>query len=364
MTLARGDRVALLTSGGDAPGMNAALRGAARVGAELGLEVVGVEDGYVGLMEGRLVPLDLHPLDDAARRGGTVLGTARSKVFPTPEGRARACEVIARERLRALVVVGGNGSLAGARTLLDAKTHEGGALAVAGLPASIDNDLACTSMAIGVDTAMNTIVEACDRILDTASAHRRTFFVEVMGRDMGYLAMTAGIAAGADAVLVRETDEEEGALVDRVVRSMQRAYAGPSPRRHLLVLKAEGVKMDVARLKALVDARIASSLPDVDTRVTVLGHVVRGGTPTAFDRLLGARLANVAVRELARGNSGFMTGWVGPGVGGAASEDDPYVVTSPIGEVLAETERMHRGESPLSAWRKRIYAEVETILDR
>src|SRR3954467_12491060 len=204
--LQAGDRVAILTSGGDAPGMNAAIRPGARGGGALGFEIVGVEDGYEGLIAGRVVPLDLRLLDEAARRGGTVLGTARSAAFRTDEGRARARQTIERERLRGLGVVGGNGSLTGAQ-LLD------GALRVAGVPASIDNDLGSTSMCIGVDTALNTIVEACDRISDTATAHRRTFVVEVMGRDCGYLAMTAAIAAGADAVLLREVGRSEGEIV-------------------------------------------------------------------------------------------------------------------------------------------------------
>ncbi|MEI8256324.1 MAG: 6-phosphofructokinase, partial [Deltaproteobacteria bacterium] len=204
MGLERGDRVGLLTSGGDAPGMNAALRGAARVGAELGLEMVGIVDGYAGLLDGRVVPLALRELDEASRRGGTVLGTARSKVFPTPEGQARARTAIAGAKLRGLVVIGGNGSLAGARSLLDVRT-DAGPLVIGGLPASIDNDLACTSMSIGVDTALNTIVEAVDRLADTATAHRRAFIIEVMGRDCGYLAMTSSIASGADVALIRET---------------------------------------------------------------------------------------------------------------------------------------------------------------
>ena len=357
MALGKGDRVALLTSGGDAPGMNSALRGAARVGAELGLEVVGIEDGYVGLMEGRVVPLDVRALDEASRRGGTLLGTARSKVFPTPEGQALARKAIAQHGLRALLVIGGNGSLTGAHTLRDT-------LLVGGVPASIDKDLACTSMAIGVDTAMNTIVEACDRIWDTATAHRRTFLIEVMGRDMGYLAMTAGIAAGADAVLVRENEKSEDAIVEQVVQTMVHAYRGSQTKRRVIVLKAEGVKIDINQLKVRVDERIATLLPDVDTRVTVLGHVVRGGTPTAFDRLLGARLANGAIRELASGRSDFMAGWFGPGATGEISAHDPYVVLSSLADVLAETTKLHQGNSPLAQWRKRVYAEVEAILDR
>lgn len=370
MALSKGDRVAVLTSGGDAPGMNAALRAAARVGAEMGLDMVGVEDGYAGLIDGRVVPLSIRALDEASRRGGTVLGTARSKAFPTPEGQARARETIARADLRGLIVIGGNGSLTGARTLRDVDT-KGGKLSVGGVPASIDNDLACTSMSIGVDTAMNTIVEACDRIFDTATAHKRTFIVEVMGRDCGYLAMTAGIAAGADAVLVRETDKTEAQIVEQVVSAIQRAYAPASDgagtfsgKRRVLVMKAEGVNIDSTRLKEAVDARIAEILPDVDSRVTVLGHVVRGGSPTAFDRLLAARLANAALRAVAAGQSDFMAGWSGPGIARPPCPWDPYVVLTPLDEVLSETAKLMSGDSDLAKWRKRIFQEVENILQR
>lgn len=366
MGLEKGDRVAVLTSGGDAPGMNAAVRAAFRVGVELGLDVVGVEDGYAGLLEGRVVPIQRRVIDDAVRRGGTVLGTARSKVFPTPEGQARARETIAKHDLRGLLVIGGNGSLTGARMLQGIETKKG-RLLVAGVPASIDNDLACTSMSIGVDTAMNTIVEACDRIFDTATAHKRTFIVEVMGRDCGYLAMTAGIAAGADTVIVRETNQSEAEVVDQVVRTMTRAYADrehpDDQKRRVLVIKAEGVKIDPARLKKLVDERVGPNLPDVDTRVTVLGHVVRGGTPTAFDRLLASRLANGAIRALHAGQTDVMAGWTGPGVTHPPCPWDPYVVLTPLDHVLAETARLLSGDSPLAQWRKRVFQEVEQIIE-
>jgi len=357
----KGDRVALLTSGGDAPGMNAALRAAARVGVALGLDVVGVEDGYRGLIDGRVRALDLRALDEAARRGGTLLGTARSKAFPTAEGQQQARATIARERLRGLLVIGGNGSLTGAQTLRDVIV-DGQPLKVAGVPASIDNDLAGTSMAIGVDTAMNTIVDACDRIGDTASAHKRAFIVEVMGRDCGYLAMTAGVAAGADAVLVREVGKDEAAVVEQVVQAMVEAYGRDSGKRRVLVVKAEGVRIESGRLKELVDARMLEALPGVDTRVTILGHVVRGGAPTAFDRLLAARLAHAAMRALADGQSDFMAGWSGPGVTGAPSPHDPYVVLTPLDQVLAETARLMEGHSELARWRKRIFDEIENVL--
>ncbi len=360
----RAQRLGVLTSGGDAPGMNAALRAAHRVGTALGFEVIGFEEGYRGLIEGRLQRLDASRLDDAARRGGTMLGSARSKEFITEAGQQRAKETILRERLGALLVVGGNGSLTGAQKLEGAPTFDGRNLRVAGLPASIDNDLGCTSMAIGVDTAMNTIVEACDRICDTASAHRRTFIIEVMGRDCGYLAMTSAVAAGADVVLIRELEKSDDALVDQIVLAIERAYGDPA-RRRLLVVKSEGVKLDSTRLKEAVDARIIPKIPDVDTRVTVLGHVVRGGSPSAFDRLLAARLANAATRALGEGESGFMAGWAGPGLpsgAGKLSPHDPYVVLTPIGEVLKETARLMDGTSDIAKWRRKIFSETEAIL--
>lgn len=368
------DRIALLTSGGDAPGMNAALRAAAKVGVSMGFDVVGIEDGYVGLMAGRVVPLDLRALDDAARRGGTILGSARSKIFPTEVGQREARAVILRENIQGLVVIGGNGSLTGARTLLQA-VNARGPLRVVGIPASIDNDLACSTMAIGVDTAMNTIVEACDRIADTASAHRRTFIVEVMGRDCGYLAMTSAVAAGADAVLVPEVGQTEEQVVANVVEMMTDAYTKNTGKRRVLVIKAEGVKIDSAALKTRIEQTAADKLKDVDTRVTVLGHVVRGGTPSAFDRLLAARLAHGAMRALIDGDNDVMAGWIGPGampsaagsdgkVGSKLSPHDPYVVLTPLEQVLNETAKLMSGESPVAQWRRRIVREIEPILSR
>ncbi|MSP60955.1 MAG: ATP-dependent 6-phosphofructokinase [Myxococcales bacterium] len=362
--LRKGDRIALLTSGGDAPGMNTGLRAAAKVGAALGLEVLGVEEGYKGLIEGRFRTLEPRALDDAARRGGTLIGTARSKLFMTEEGRARAREEILKARLRGLVVLGGNGSLTGARALDGTLCHDGSPLRVVGLPASIDNDLGCTAMAIGVDTAMNTIMEACDRIADTALAHQRVFIVEVMGRDCGYLAMTAGIATGADAVLFREGGKSDEQIVDQVMRAVEAAFARAAGRRHVLVIKSEGVSFDSGKLKEAVDARIAGRF-DTDTRVTVLGHVVRGGSPTAFDRLLASRLANVAVRALFEGQTQVMAGWTAPHTGRpsrAPSRHDPHVTLWPLEEVLAETAKMHSGDSEVVKWRVKALSEAEAVL--
>ncbi len=358
--LASGDRVGVLTSGGDAPGMNAALWAMARVGRSLGLEMIGVEEGYRGLLERRFRALEPHTLDDAARRGGTWLGSSRSAEFAGQTGQDRARETIRAERLRALVVIGGNGSLTGADALSRSIGEE---CAIAGVPASIDNDIGGTAMAIGVDTALNTIVEACDRICDTATAHRRTFIVEVMGRDSGYLAMTAAIGTGADSVLIREAGDSDQALVQKVVRAVEAAYARDASKRRVLVIKAEGVAFDSMRLKEAVDVVLAKSLPGVDTRVTVLGHVVRGGAPSAFDRLLGARFGHVAVRALFDGHTRFMTGSLGPGTAHqTACSYDPYVVLCPFECFVSETKELLDGTSPLARWRKQIFVEVEPLM--
>lgn len=359
-----GDRVALLTSGGDAPGMNAALRAAAKVGAALGLEMLGVDDGYRGLMEGRVRGMNLRALDDAARRGGTILGSARSKHFMTAEGRKQAQESIVGTRLSGLMILGGNGSLAGAQSLDGTLTHDGRPLRIVGLPASIDNDIGCTATAIGVDTAMNTIVEACDRIADTAGSHQRTFIVEVMGRDCGYLAMVAGLAAQADAVLFPEAGKSEGAIVDHVMHAIESAYARQGGRRHVLIIKSEGVKIDSLRLKQLVDEQLTIRFPDghIDTRVTVLGHVVRGGSPSAFDRMLATRLANAAVRALQAGQTQMMAGWTQPTQGRSPSPYDPHVTLWPLDEVLRETAKLHSGDNSLVRWRVQALTQAERIL--
>ena len=217
-------------------------------------------------------------------------------------------------------------------------------------------------MCIGVDTALNTIVEACDRISDTATAHRRTFVVEVMGRDCGYLAMTAAIAAGADAVLLREVGRSEGEIVEQVVRAMELAYARDSGSGACSSSSPRACKIDPAHLKSAVDERVRAGLPDVDTRVTVLGHVVRGGAPTAFDRLLAARLANAAVRALPTGTPASWPAGAAPALAGRRAPYDPYVVLTPIDEVLRETELLMCGESPLAKWRRRTFEEAESIL--
>jgi 6-phosphofructokinase 1 len=381
-------RIAILTSGGDAPGMNAAIRAATLVGRSLGAEVFGVERGYRGLLEDAIAPL--QPADVAAilREGGTILGSARCKEFAEREVRDRARANLARHGIDGVIVIGGNGSLTGALRLADPAelgggaatgTAEGPPLRVIGVPASIDNDLGLTGLAIGVDTAMNTIVEACDKIADTATAHDRTFIVEVMGRDCGYLAMTSAIAVGADLALFPEAGKPEAAIVEQIVETVltarARARAGGGDRgrrtRRVIVIKAEGVSIPIERLKAEVDARLRERAPGADpagieTRVTVLGHVVRGGRPSAFDRLLGSRLANVAVRALIAGESHKMAAWLPPtelpAEVAARSPADPYCWLVDLAAALAETEHLLAGRSPLSRWRAGAFEDIEDAL--
>jgi 6-phosphofructokinase 1 len=367
----RGMRIGILTSGGDAPGMNAAIRAATLVGRSQGAEVVGIERGYRGLLEDAVIPLMPSDVAGILREGGTILGSARCKEFHHPEVRDRARRVLANRGIDGLVVIGGNGSLTGALKLAAPEELGGQALAIAGVPASIDNDLGLTGLAIGVDTAMNTIVEACDKIADTATAHDRTFIVEVMGRDCGYLAMTSAIAVGADLALFPEAGKPEAQIVEQIVDTVLAVRRRSRRTRRVIIIKAEGVAIAIDRLKAQVDARLCDKVPDADpsgieTRVTVLGHVVRGGRPSAFDRLLGSRLGNVAVRALLAGTSHKMAAWMPPVElppdAGVRSPTDPYCWLVDLGAVLAETDNLLQGKTTLARWRAGAFAEIEDAL--
>jgi 6-phosphofructokinase 1 len=365
-------RIAVLTSGGDAPGMNAAIRAATLIGRALGAEVLGIERGYRGLLDDAFVPLGSPEVAGILREGGTILGSARCKEFHRREVRDRAREILARREIDGLIVIGGNGSLTGALHLADPAEIGGGRpLAVTGVPASIDNDLGLTGLSIGVDTAMNTIVEACDKIADTATAHDRTFIVEVMGRDCGYLAMTSAIAVGADLALFPEAGKPEAKIVEQIVETVLAIRAKQRRARKVIIIKAEGVNVAIDTLKARVDARLRERAPDaepsaIETRVTVLGHVVRGGRPSAFDRLLGSRLANVAVRALLAGQSHKMASWMPPvelaATAGARSPYDPYCWLVDLPAVLAETDNLLSGKSPLARWRAGAFDEIEDAL--
>jgi 6-phosphofructokinase 1 len=400
-------RIAILTSGGDAPGMNAAIRAAVLIGRASGADVVGIERGYQGLLEDAFVPLGPADVSGILREGGTILGSARCKEFHQRDVRDRARAILAKREVDGVLVIGGNGSLTGALHLADpAEIGSGRPLAAIGVPASIDNDLGLTGMSIGVDTAMNTIVEACDKIADTATAHDRTFIIEVMGRDCGYLAMTAAIAVGADLALFPEAGKPEAAIVEQIIDTVLAIRSRQRRARKVLIIKAEGVNVSVERLKTLVDTRLRERAPDaepraiasrdslpasssaeggavpiasrdslpasssaeggavpIETRVTVLGHVVRGGRPSAFDRLLGSRLANVAVRALVAGDSHRMAAWMPPvelaGAAAVRSAHDPYCWLVELRAVLEETQNLLSGNSPLARWRAGAFDEIE-----
>ncbi len=360
-------RIAILTSGGDAPGMNAAVRAATLLGVGKGLEVFGVQRGYQGLLDDELIELGPRDVGAIIRDGGTMLGSARCLDFHEAARRDDARRVLAARGIEGLIVIGGNGSLTGLLALTDPAECDIPLKGI-GIPASIDNDLAITRLAIGVDTAINTIVEACDKISDTASAHDRTFIVEVMGRRCGYLAMTSAIASAANAVLFPEMDKSDDEVVETVVRAVVRAQQRTERNKRVLVIKAEGVDIPIERLKARVDERVREETgrTNIETRVTVLGHVVRGGRPSALDRMIGSRLANAAVGGLLEGHSRMMTAWTPPSAVPTEhvkkARSDPQVSLVDLEYTLRETKAMLEGTSNFVKWRQKVFAEIEEVL--
>jgi 6-phosphofructokinase 1 len=352
--------------------MNAAIRATTLIGRAAGCEVYGVERGYKGLVEGAFVPLGAADVQGILRDGGTILGSARCKEFHERAVRDRARSQLSERKIDGLVVIGGNGSLTGAMALGDPEEAAGRmAPRVVGIPASIDNDIGLTGLAIGVDTAMNTIVEAVDKIADTATAHDRTFIVEVMGRDCGYLSMTSAIACGADLALFPEAHRSEDQVVDAIIDAVAKVRSRSRRNRRVIVIKAEGVHVGVDRLKERVDARLRERLggddmSSIETRVTVLGHVVRGGRPSAFDRLLGSRLANVATRALIGGKTHKMAAWMPPvelpEEVGARSTADPYCWLVDLAAALVETDSLLHGKSQLARWRAGVFDDIEDAL--
>jgi 6-phosphofructokinase 1 len=287
-------RIGVLTSGGDAPGMNAAIRAVVRTGLDQGWEVCGVRNGYAGLIAGQLQPLLARDVGGIIHQGGTVLGSARCAEFATDAGRRKALDVLAARNVEALVVIGGNGSQAGAEAL----SRMG--FPVVGVASTIDNDLVGSEITIGVDTALNVALEAIDRLKVTASSHSRAFLIEVMGRDCGYLALMSGIAGGAEAVVIPEVETDPEALAGALRAAYKRGKA------HAVVVVAEGARHGAMALAAYF-AEHRGRL-GFDLRVATLGHVQRGGAPGAFDRLLGTRLAAGATAALARGEHSVLMG--------------------------------------------------------
>ncbi len=298
--------MAVLTSGGDAPGMNAAIRAIVRTAVDAGVEAVGVRDGFEGLMDGRFVQLGARDVGGIIQSAGTVLCSARAPDFATDAGQQRALDALARRGLDALVVIGGNGSLAGAHAL-----HRRG-FPVIGVASTIDNDVHGADIAIGVDTALNVALEAIDRLRVTASSHRRAILVEVMGRNSGYLALMAGIAGGAEVIVIPEIDTGP----DDVAADIRQMYE--RGKNHAIVVVAEGARSAPVLGERLAEADVGFSL-----RTTTLGHVQRGGTPTAFDRLLGTRLGAAAVDQCTSGASGVLVG-----------QRSGEIVTTPLHEVV------------------------------
>ncbi len=287
-------RIAVMTSGGDSPGMNGAIRAVVRTGIFYGLEVYGIKYGYQGLLDKNIAEMDLKSVGGIMQLGGTILMTSRSDEFETKAGVKKGANILREFNIDALVVIGGDGSLAGARDLYEQEDFP-----VIGIPATIDNDLYGTDTCIGVDTALNTIISAIDKIKDTASSHRRAFMLEVMGRNSGYLALMSGIAGGAEAVIVPEFPVDIDKMGEQLNKGYQRGKS------HCLFVMAEGAG-DVYAVSKAISEKVGFQI-----RVTILGHLQRGGSPSVFDRILSSRLGSEAVIQLLENKYHHMVGLIG-----------------------------------------------------
>jgi len=288
-------RIGVLTSGGDAPGMNACIRAVVRVALSHGLEVMGIRRGYVGLVQGEMQVMDRGSVSNIIHLGGTMLQTARSPEFKTKEGRERAMRVLHEAQIDGLILIGGDGTFHGATELMNEAD-----VALVGVPGTIDNDVYGTDFTIGFDTAVNTALEAIDRIRDTALSLDEVFFVEVMGRRTGFIALESGVAGGADELIIPEVPESVGDLCERLAASFKRKKL------NAIVVVAEGNRPgDTFRIAHEVKERVG-----IDSRVVILGHVQRGGSPTARDRVLASKLGAAGVEALLQGKAGHMVGEV------------------------------------------------------
>jgi 6-phosphofructokinase 1 len=285
-------RVGVLTSGGDAPGMNAAIRGVTRTAIYYGLEVIGIRHGYHGMINNHFVNLKAHSVSDILARGGTILKTARSKEFMEPEGRKQAYENLKEAGIDAVVVIGGDGSLTGARVFCDEYFD----IPFIGIPGTIDNDIYGTDYTIGYDTALNTV----DKIRDTAGSHNRLFFIEVMGRDAGFIALKSGIACGAEAILIPEVQNQVENLKDYLEKGFKRKKSSN------IIIVAEGDEEGGA---FAIAEKVKEDFKDYDMRVSVLGHIQRGGTPSAYDRVSASKLGYAAIEALLDDQKSVMVGF-------------------------------------------------------
>jgi 6-phosphofructokinase 1 len=288
-------KIAVFTSGGDAPGMNACLRAVVRTAIYHNLEVVGIMHGYDGLIKGEFVPLGVKSVSGIIQRGGTILKTARSKEFLTLEGRKKAFENLKKNNIDGVVAIGGDGTFKGALEFSQINN-----IPFIGCPGTIDNDLIGTDFTIGYDTAINTVVEAVDKVRDTAESHDRLFFIEVMGRDAGLIALRSGIGSGAEAILMPETKTD----IEDLIKRLENSRKSKSSK---IVIVAEG---DEAGGAFTIAEQVKKRLPDYDTRITILGHIQRGGNPSAMDRVNSSRMGFAAVEALLAGKVNVMIGIV------------------------------------------------------
>ena len=288
-------RVGVLTSGGDSPGMNAAIRAVVRACAYYNVECVGIYRGYQGMIEGDFKEMGPRDVKNIINKGGTILKSARSADFRTAEGRKRAYENLVAAGIDSFVVIGGDGSFTGAEIF-----NEEYKFPVIGIPGTIDNDIFGTSHTLGYDTALNTVIDAIDKIRDTANSHNRLFFVEVMGRDAGHIALNAGIGAGAEEILIPEEDFG----LERLVESLKRSKDSGKTSSIVVVSEGDKIGKNVFELKDYIE----ENMPEYDVRVSVLGHMQRGGSPSCFDRVLASRLGVKAVETLLDGKSNYMVG--------------------------------------------------------
>lgn len=299
--------IGVLTSGGDAPGMNACIRAVTRAAIYDGMKVLGIHRGYEGLIGDEFSELTTESVSSTIQRGGTILKTARSEEFRTPEGRRKAHDNLVKHGVDALIVIGGNGSLAGAEEL--AREYD---ITVIGIPGTIDNDLYGTDFTIGYDTALNTIVQCVDKIRDTATSHDRIFFVEVMGRDAGFLAQNSAIAAGAEAAIIPESATN----IDQLAKFIGRGIRKSKNSSIVIVSEKDGGAMHYAE-------RVKNEYPQYDVKVSILGHLQRGGSPSAFDRILASRLGVASITALNEGQRNIMVGI-----------DDDKIVYVPISRAI------------------------------
>ncbi|MGI6034700.1 MAG: 6-phosphofructokinase [Limnochordia bacterium] len=316
--------IGVLTSGGDAPGMNAAIRAVVRTGLHAGVKVIGVRRGYYGLIHGEFQVMTPRSVADIIHRGGTVLRTARSEEFTTPVGQQLALEKIKQQQLEGLVIIGGGGSMRGGLVLSDL------GMPVIGVPATIDNDLVGTDVSIGFDTATNTVVDAINKIRDTATSHERIYVIEVMGRDSGFIALYSGLAGGAESILVPEIPFDLDDVCRRIVTGYKRGKA------HSIIVVAEGAygAPGAAKNGESAGFRVGKFIREktgFETRITVLGHLQRGGTPTVQDRILASRLAACGVELLLAGKDRLLVGMI-----------HNELRATPLDDILNETKELDR----------------------